>query len=265
MRSVAPNPKALAAEYPRPADCEGAARQFADSNREFAWSMLKACVDRGNFTALRALTHETWEKDLQTRPESPLLLAMVIAARGGDIEGDLGALRKMRVPLFTLGAALAQPETYKGRYIVLRGKTGEARSAAGKPTVMVGEVSLQAQTTEQEVGPAYNYSSKSSGQASAQVKTTRFGNAAAKGQYSSTSDSRYVKTVQRHDNVQTETGRQVMVRLAQPDPFLETGREFVFLVRFDGVRQMASDEGESMPVAVVSMVKYLVPSALLIE
>lgn len=267
VQHVAANPKDIAAAFPRPADCEKAARQQAEVNPELGWAILKACVDRGNFTALHALARgDTWAKFLQTKPEAPLLLAMIVSARGGDIEGDLSILRRLRVPLFTLGAALAQPEVYRGRYVLMRAKTGETRFAAGKPTVMVAEVSLRAHTSEQEVGTAWHVTRKSSGRANVKATSSRYGSAAAKGDYERESTSRYARTVQRHDNVQTETGRQAMLRLVQPDPFLESGREFVFLVRFDGMRRMASDESEeSVGVGVVSLVKYLEPSALLIE
>ena len=54
---------------------------------------------------------------------------------------------------------------------------------------------------------------------------------------------------------------QALGRLAQADPFLEPNKDFIFLARFDGVRSNA--EGDE--VAVISIVSYFQPNALLIE
>jgi len=56
-----------------------------------------------------------------------------------------------------------------------------------------------------------------------------------------------------------ETGQEVFVRLAQPDPFLSVDRNFVFLVRFDATKKSdvdgSSDEDPAMT-ALVTLVSY---------
>jgi hypothetical protein len=269
---VAPpsDPKAFAAQFTLAAECEAAARKQRAAAPDTGWAILKACVDRGKFSALHKLLEGDWDEDFQTRPDAAPLLTRVIAARGGDLEGDLSLLRQRRVPLFSLAAALAQPATYKGKNILLRAQVTEARAESGKPTVLLSEFALGAQTSDVEVGTAHVSSSNSSSRAnaSAKVNTSRYGSASGKADYarSSSSDYRSATTKKRHDNVAVETGRQALGRLSKPDPFLEPGRDFVVLARFDGVRKMASDETEDTPgVAVLSIVSYAEPASLLFE
>ena len=66
---------------------------------------------------------------------------------------------------------------------------------------------------------------------------------------------------QKFENERVETGRQAVGRLAQPDPFLEPDKDFIFLGRFDGVRP-GEDEA---PVALLSIAGYYRPNALLIQ
>ena len=49
---------------------------------------------------------------------------------------------------------------------------------------------------------------------------------------------------------------------SQADPFLEPGHDFVFLARFDGMRPAHDEE---KPVAVLTIVGYYKPNALLVE
>lgn len=101
-----------------PERCEAAAR--AELPSPAAWQDLWICVQSGHFTALRELLSGAWDRDLKTRPDAPLLLVRVIAARGGNVDGDLKLLHDRRVPLFSLSQALARPDLYKGAFLIVR-------------------------------------------------------------------------------------------------------------------------------------------------
>src|SRR5438045_6578913 len=117
--------KAFAATQPSPFDCESSARRLRETSPDQAWAALIACVERqgwsrGDFTSLERITGGFWAEDLTTRPDAPRLIARIIAARGGDVEGDISLVQKSRVPLFTLSAALRQPGVYNGRSLLAR-------------------------------------------------------------------------------------------------------------------------------------------------
>ena len=70
-----------------------------------------------------------WNQELRSRPEAAALIAKVVAQRGGSVEGDLRLLNEQRLPIFSLAAAMAQPDTYKGRFILVRAQVGDVRTA----------------------------------------------------------------------------------------------------------------------------------------
>src|SRR6266850_1528632 len=125
--------RSFAANQLTPLECEKGARQLYEIRPDQGWAALVACVDRtrwprGEFTHLELLTRGVWDQELQTRPEAPRLIAKVVALRGGDVEGDIPLVQKSRVPLFTLAAALRQPDVYKGRWVLVRGALSGIRS-----------------------------------------------------------------------------------------------------------------------------------------
>src|SRR5512138_2065827 len=60
-------PAAYAARFPSPVECEAAARRLLRSSPDRAWAVLRACVERGKFTALKRLLDGAWDKDLRER------------------------------------------------------------------------------------------------------------------------------------------------------------------------------------------------------
>ena len=249
-----------------PAECETAARQLRQLNPDQAWEGLKACVDRsrwprGEFTQLERLTGGFWDQDLQTRPDAPRMIARVIALRGGDVEGDIPLAQKSRVPLFTLAAALRQPEVYKGRWVVVRGALKDVRQDGQKAAAMVSETSLRATSREVQVGTVSRRESSSSTTARAEAQTTRFGNARGSATVDSRDRSEFSTVKQKFENERIETGRQAMGKLAQADPFLEPEKDFIFIARFDGVKPGQDDK----PIALLSIAGYYPPNALLIQ
>ena len=259
--------KAFAASLESPSECEASARRLRRSSPDQGWALLRACVERapfarGPFVQLSLLTTGAWDEELQSRPDAPQLMTRLIAARGGDVEGDLSTLQKSRTPVFTLAAALKQPDVYKGRWLILRGALQELRSEGGAQAALIAESTLRGATREMEVGPKYRTEHQSSGSGSAEVRTTRFGDASARGNYSTQGSSSSSMVKKRFENEKASTGRSALGRLAKADPFMEPGKEFVFLGRFDGLRQ--GPEGED-PTPILTVVSYFAPSPLVVE
>src|SRR5438552_14647745 len=258
--------RAFAADQLSPAECETAARQMHQNNADQGWAALSACVERtrwprGEFTLLERLTGGFWDLDLQTRSDAPRLVARVIALRGGDVEGDIPLAQKSRVPLFTLAAALRQPDVYKGRWVLVRGALSEMKQEGGKTALLLKETSMRATSREVQVGPMSRTDSSSSTSASAQVQTTRYGNASGSANIASRDRTEHSLVKQKFENERVETGRQALGKLPQADPFLEPDKDFLFLGRFDGVRPGENEQ----PVAVLSIAGYYQPNALLIQ
>src|SRR5437879_5355746 len=207
------------------------------NNADQGWAALNACVERtrwprGEFTLLERLTGGFWDLDLQTRSDAPRLVARVIALRGGDVEGDIPLAQKSRVPLFTLAAALRQPDVYKGRWVLLRGAVSEMKANA----LMLRETSMRATSREVQVGPISRTDSSSSTSISAQAQSTHYGSAQGSAQFSNRGRSESSTVKQKFENERVETGRQALGKLPQADPFLEPDKDFLFIGRFDGVR-----------------------------
>src|SRR5205814_5939141 len=266
--------KAFAAGQPSSFDCESSARRLHESSPDQAWAALGACVERqgwsrGDFTSLERITGGFWDEDLTTRPDAPRLIARIIAARGGDVEGDIPLVQKSRVPLLTLAAALRQPDVYKGRWVLVRGALSEIRQDGNKAAAMMRETSLRATAREVADGPISrrdtSYKGSAQGEFSSSSRNSS-GNrsdykAGGSGQYSSSGRTEYSSVKQKLENERVETGRRAVGKLPQADPFLEPEKDFLFLARFDGV----NPGQDQQPIAMLSIAGYFQPNALLIQ
>jgi hypothetical protein len=260
------DPKTFVAQYSNPAVCERQARRYLPISREDAWAALKACVEGTHFTQLQALLDRAWAQEIRTRPEAAALLAKVVALRGGSVEGDLRLLHERKLPLFSLSSAIAQPDTYKGRYILVRAQVGDVRKDGDKPTVWLVEQGLGSVASEQPVGLVRRKDTASTTSGSLGGETT-LGSGTVGGSLSKSEATRSVDTIPHYDNVSSETGREALGRLAKPDPFLAPGRDFIILARFDGMRTTSGsldedDEGPRIPV--LSIVTYFIPHPLVV-
>ena len=266
--------KGFAAEQLTPIECEKSARRIHDVNPDQGWAALGACIERtrwprGEFTQLELLTGGYWDDELRTRADAPRLMARVIALRGGDVEGDIPLVQKSRVPVFTLAAALRQPDVYKGRWVLVRCALSEIRQEGNRAALVMRETSLRATAREVQDGPIRRYDSSSRGSAqgeySGSVRSTRTGrtdySGSASGHYSSSGRSEYSTVSQKFENERVETGRRAVGKLPQADPFLEPEKDFVFLARFDGVSPGRDEE----PVAMLTVARYFQPNALLLQ
>src|SRR5436190_290653 len=166
--------KGFAAIQLSPVECEKGARQLYEMRPDQGWAALVACIERsrwprGEFTHLELLTRGAWDQELQTRPEAPRVIAKVVALRGGDVEGDIPLVQKSRVPLFTLAAALRQPDVYRGRWVLVRGSLSEIKQDGNKAAAMIAETSLRATAHEVQDGPIRRYDSSYRGSGQAEV------------------------------------------------------------------------------------------------
>ena len=117
---------------------------------------------------------------------------------------------------------------------------------------------------------SYNRSGSSSGSStgSGAYQTDRYGS--GRGSYSSSGESGYNSSGSStsgfakrfYENVVHATGRQALGKLPEPDPFLEPGKEFVFVARFDGARPGNPPNGT---MAALTIMTYYSPGALLLE
>jgi hypothetical protein len=204
--------------------CEQAARSLLPASPDQAWRALWSCVCDGHFTALRNLTDGAWDHELQTRHDAPLLVARVIAQRGGDVESDLRLIHDHRVPLFGLHQALARPEQLRGAIVILRGKVS--------PGGVLDETRLVGLAWDQPLGPS---------------ELTLVSGAWPY-------DSRRLYTQRRGYNLDIATGTRTLAQLN--DPFLDADDSVVVLGRFEGLR-----DGDAWPV--VTVLEHFRPSATL--
>jgi hypothetical protein len=84
------------------------------------------------------------------------------------------------------------------------------------------------------------------------------------GTFDFTNDKNEYATRRGYDNVPTLTGREALIRLPAPDPFLTPGREFIVLARFDGVKMTAAGEDEDAVMPILTLVSYEEPNSLLV-
>ena len=263
-RAPPKSPESWARSFRRPGECEAAARDFATQyGADFGWTHLKACIGRPDFGLLETLL-QNWPQDFKNRPEAPQLLAQVIANRGGSIGPDLALLQQRRLALFELGAALRQPEAFKGRYLVFVGKIEKLRSAKGRSELVVLEQSRGSDQTAVFSGKTRGSvsSSRSSSSGSGRFSSTGIvgsGSGSYNRSGSSSGASMYGDMEQRVSYEFSETGQEVFVRLAQPDPFLAVDRNFVFLVRFDATKKSdvdGSSDEDPLMTALVTLISY---------
>lgn len=245
--------RAEARRFDHAADCDAEARDIQRRNPTRGWKLLRACVARGDFTDLRALLDGPWDHALRTQPDAAALVAQLIAVRGGDIDTDVGLLHQHKVPVFTLSDAIAQPEVYAGRLLVMRARVADLRKRGNQVTVALHEYAHSSGTVYAAVGPGHQH--------------TR--NINHQGRAGGVSAHDHVQTVSRHNRVEqrmvtddSETGLEALGKLPKMDPFLEPDKDFILLVRFDGMRHRAAatDGPSSMPE--VTVLSYFKPGAL---
>ena len=254
-------PKEWARQYRRDLECERAAHELEPAHgHEVAWTYLKACIEKGNFTQLKTLV-ENWEDDLKNRPEAPSMIAQIIAARGGHLRPDLEILQQKRIPVFDLTSALKQSVAFTGRYLVFVGKIAEAKTSKGKVELVLAEQTLTSELASVFSGPRTGTVSSASGSGQVGFRSNGIlGSGSAQGSYSNRSTTESGRMEQRVTDVFEDTGLEVIAKVKQPDPFLTADKSLVFLVRFDGTlvtdTESTSEGEEPHRTALVTLISY---------
>lgn len=255
------SPEKFARQFKRPLECEAGARSIQRTAPDKAWSYLKACVNRGGFNQIQQVL-DYWMNDLKNRPDGPVVLAAIVAARGGHVKTDLQMLQAKRLPLFDLASALTQPGTYKGKYLVFVGKVSTVKEVKGKVEVALNELSIGTEAVDKKIGNQYRSSGSYSSTTSGSYKTSRYGSGS--GSVSSSGSGSYSSGMVQETYQETfeETGQTILAKLANADPFLAVEKQFLFLVKFDSAKQtdMTRDDDETSEdagkIALVSLVSY---------
>jgi hypothetical protein len=264
--------KGFASSKVSPAECAQGAASLRQQSPDVGWAALRACIEkgtfqRGNFTSLRMVLAGTWNDDLAERADAPKLAARLIALRGGDIDSDLEELHKVRLPVFSLATAVSEPDMYKGRLLIVRGKPGQMAMEKGKPTMRLAETSEHAV----QVWHQNRYRNSAAAEGAASGSYARNGrsdkvNAQGSGSWSGGGSSGYSRD-QDVTNESQPTGRNVLGRLTAADPFLMKDQDYIFLARFDGVKEEPDESDEDHPkqVGIVTIISYFKPSPLMME
>ncbi|HEY4220070.1 MAG TPA: hypothetical protein VGO62_01980 [Myxococcota bacterium] len=262
------------------AECEQEARTVYEIDKEKGWNTLRACVKKGNFTTLRPLLDAPWDHEIGARKNGALLLAQVIAMRGGDVDADIHLCNEAKIPLFSLSAAMGEPDAYAGRLLIVRGTVNERKRAkTGRTSLLVAETSLGGQSFDVQVGAKYSSTSSGTGSASASASSSKNGNASMQANVQHNDTLTKSMSVEKHRNTVEVTGKRLVVNVDVDDPFLKVKTDYIFLVRFDRVHELdeetktelesnSSDDdgGGDEPQtheAVVSVVGYFEPSTIL--
>ncbi|QSQ26289.1 hypothetical protein JY651_15730 [Pyxidicoccus parkwayensis] len=266
--SAVADPKAFAARFPNPSLCEAAARRVQQSeSRDEGWAALKACIEYTPFTQLNALLGRAWAKDLSERPEGASLIARVVAQRGGAVSGEIQTLQERRIPIFSLSSAMDRPDTYKGRYVLLRARVADQRTEGERSTVWLVEQTLTPVESDAPVGYSERMDSLSSYSGDLDGQTQLTGVGRIGGTVQSRQRSERTLTRKNYDNISDETGREALGRLPREDPFLETRRDYVILARFDGMRVTSGGgdtDDEAPRIPVLTIVSYHTPHPLVV-
>lgn len=223
--------------------CELTARALRQRDRARGRAVMEECWQRPDFTDLEILLAPPWIDELRAHPDAARRVAQVIAARGGDVEHDLRLVRRARLPLSSLRGALAEPEGFRGRYVLMLGTPQEGRGGGAARSVELAETRIMAES---------EWVSDGSHAASVLERRTDDGDddpPAAR--HRETLRHREGRRVEVLHNVSVETGRVVLAELGE-DPWLEAGTDYVLLLRFDGVRESVSGSVvEELPVATI--------------
>jgi hypothetical protein len=185
--------------------CASAAQELFARAPKPGWALLVACVGRADFNDLEALVDEPWANELRKRTraaEGAQLVARVIARRGGNIDRDLRVCRRAGLRLYSLRAALADPEAMMGGFVVMRASIADARRVRGARAVELDETRPM---TDDDIFFADD-------------ELVR---------------RRLRRSSEALDELSVETGQSVVARV-DPDAIYEPAIDYVMLLRFDG-------------------------------
>lgn len=224
--------------------CELTARAISAKDNARGWAVMQQCVTRPDFTDLEILLGVPWIDDLRAHHDHGSIVGHVIAARGGDVTHDLRLVRRAKLPVFSLKAAVNEPDSYKGKLVLMRGNARSGRSVNGARALELAETKVMAESEWVSIGTR------------TQSETTTEQRDFANNNVRRGLNERFGRTeggkVEVLHNVSVETGLEIMAAVEGDAPFLESGSEYVLLLRFDGTREVIDgSETDERPMATV--------------
>lgn len=235
--------------------CESTARAMAKRDAQRGWQVMRQCIQRQDFTDLELLLESEWSDQVAAAPDAASIMAHVIAVRGGDVESDLRLLRRRKFPLYSLQAALSEPESYTGRFVLVRGSARRGRPVDGGREFQLVETKVMAESEWVTAPGTTRLTNKLDGGSADQqgldVKRGRVDN----------STSSQTEKVEVLTNVSVETGLQIAARLPSGEPTLEPSTDYIVVLKVGGIEKTEDLDGEvdEAPYAVV--VDYFEPES----
>jgi hypothetical protein len=233
--------------------CEETARALRAKDRQRGWAVMHQCILRPDFTDLEIMVSDPWREDLMKVPDWGNLVAHVIAVRGGDVQSDLRVCRRARVPLFSLKAALAEPDAYTGKLVLMRGSPGGGRTVLGYRAVDLNETKVMAESAFVSTGARLDTGTQTD-------TTSRAGHTFDPQLQERTQSQTGTKSEVLH-NVSVETGLDIVAQVSGDAPFLESGTDYVLVIRFEGTRGSVDESSTNGERAIATVVGYYEPES----
>lgn len=228
--------------------CEQTARAMAKKDPLRGFAVMRECILRNDFSDLEGLVEGMWAADVARSPDAPLLLAHVMAVRGGDVENDLKLLRRRKMPVYSLQAALAEPESYAGRAVIVRGNARDGRVTGVGRTFRLVETKVMAESEWVTAPGTSRLVTREHDERADQPGVD------VKGRGTVQRGSRdATEKVEIEHNVSVKTGRSLHARVETGEPSLEPATDYVIVLRFEGERETKDEDGnvEVEPAGVV--------------
>lgn len=241
--------RAIALAHDAAHTCELTARTLRAKDRQRGWAVMEQCVRRPDFTDLESLLAPPWIEDMGANPEQAALVAHVIATRGGDVQNDLRLCRKARLPVFSLKAAIADPESYTGRLVLMRGSPRGGRTIGGLRALEIAETRVMAESHWVAGGPRLR--------SMTETDTRDLADSNVRPGVAERFRRNEGPSVEIEKNVSVETGLEVLGQI-EGEPFLEPGTDYVLVLRFDGTREVVEGRATEER-ALATVVGYFEP------
>jgi hypothetical protein len=111
----------LANSLRSPIACEQKADEYYKRDKKAGLALLRACVERSDFTDLNMLLKPPWNTEIKVEPKLQAMIAEVCARRGGFVERDTWLARQAGIQIYDVNTALAAKDAAIGRLVLARG------------------------------------------------------------------------------------------------------------------------------------------------
>jgi hypothetical protein len=195
-----------------------------------------------------------WAADVARLPDAALLLAHVMAVRGGDVENDLKLLRRRKMPVYSLQAALAEPDSYAGRAVVVRGNARDGRITGAGRSFRLDETKVMTESEWVTAPGTSRLVNREHDERADQPGVDVKGRGIVQ---RNTRDA--TEKVEIEHNVSVKTGRSLLARVDTGEPSLEPATDYVLVLRFEGERETKDEDGNVDVEAAGVVVGYFEP------